>query len=223
MSTTVNYKGSILTTVRNQTRILKTAGKYMEDDVTLVDVTGGACEPVYQDQDGYLIVDNICPPGGPVSQDQNGYIVLGEGTSIGGLEYEEGIWTPSEDVARPSILFENVHSEKPISIIMADVSATDDATQSSNYGFTYISFHQYTGNALPSNISANLRYALACYVYRGTGNPAQGVSAITSIAGDSSSSSDGYWVSTTGFFPSSASSSRYWRMGRTYKWIAMWG
>lgn len=42
MSTTVNYKGSVLTTVNNQTRTLKTAGKYMEGDLTLVDVTGGA-------------------------------------------------------------------------------------------------------------------------------------------------------------------------------------
>lgn len=42
MSTTVTYKGSALTTVNNQTRILKTAGKYMEDNVTLVDVSGSS-------------------------------------------------------------------------------------------------------------------------------------------------------------------------------------
>ena len=39
MSTTVTYKGSTLTTVNNQTRTLKTAGKYMEGDITLVDVS----------------------------------------------------------------------------------------------------------------------------------------------------------------------------------------
>ena len=38
MSTTVTYKDNILTTVNNNTKTLKTAGKYMEDDVTLVDV-----------------------------------------------------------------------------------------------------------------------------------------------------------------------------------------
>ena len=41
MSTTVTYKGSTLTTAENQTRKLKTSGKYMEDDVTIVDVTEG--------------------------------------------------------------------------------------------------------------------------------------------------------------------------------------
>ncbi len=39
MSTTVTYKGSTLTTVNNQTRTLKTAGKYMEGDVVLTDVS----------------------------------------------------------------------------------------------------------------------------------------------------------------------------------------
>jgi hypothetical protein len=39
MSTTVTYKGSTLTTVNNQTHTLKTAGKYMEDDVVLTDVS----------------------------------------------------------------------------------------------------------------------------------------------------------------------------------------
>lgn len=41
MSTTVTYKGNTLTTVDNQTRTLLTSGKYMEDDLTLVDVSGG--------------------------------------------------------------------------------------------------------------------------------------------------------------------------------------
>lgn len=37
MSTTVTYKGAVLTTATNQTRVLKTAGKVMEDDVTITD------------------------------------------------------------------------------------------------------------------------------------------------------------------------------------------
>ena len=41
MSTTVTYKGSTLTTVENATKTLKTAGKYMEGDVIVTDVTAG--------------------------------------------------------------------------------------------------------------------------------------------------------------------------------------
>lgn len=52
MSTTVTYKGSTLTTVNNQTRTLETAGKYLEDDITLVDVSGGG-SPTLQNKTVY--------------------------------------------------------------------------------------------------------------------------------------------------------------------------
>ena len=42
MSTTVTYKGETLTTVNNQTRTLETAGKYLEDNLTLTDVSSSA-------------------------------------------------------------------------------------------------------------------------------------------------------------------------------------
>ena len=45
MSTTVTYKGSTLTTVNNQTRVLETGGTWLEDDITLVDVTQGGVTP----------------------------------------------------------------------------------------------------------------------------------------------------------------------------------
>ena len=41
MSTTVSYKGSTIATVDNSTKTLKTAGKYLEGDVVLTDVTSG--------------------------------------------------------------------------------------------------------------------------------------------------------------------------------------
>ena len=41
MSTTVSYKNNTLTTVNNQTKTLKTAGKYLEDDIILVDILSG--------------------------------------------------------------------------------------------------------------------------------------------------------------------------------------
>lgn len=47
MSATITYKGSTLTTAENATRVLKTAGKYLEDDLTLVDVTAGGGGLVY--------------------------------------------------------------------------------------------------------------------------------------------------------------------------------
>lgn len=41
MSTTVSYKGATIATVSNDTKTLLTEGKYLEDDITLTDVSGG--------------------------------------------------------------------------------------------------------------------------------------------------------------------------------------
>jgi hypothetical protein len=57
MSTTIQYKGNTLATVSNNIKTLKTAGKYMEGDVVLTDISGGS---VTQDQDGFIVL----PPDG---------------------------------------------------------------------------------------------------------------------------------------------------------------
>ena len=41
MSTTATYKGNVLATVNNNAKKLKTAGKYLEDDIVLTDITSG--------------------------------------------------------------------------------------------------------------------------------------------------------------------------------------
>lgn len=58
MSTTVQYKGNTLTTVSNATKTLKTAGKYMEGDVSITDSSGSEQGTVWQDAEGYLHLDD---------------------------------------------------------------------------------------------------------------------------------------------------------------------
>lgn len=59
MSTTVTYKGDTLTTVNNNTKTLKTAGKYMEDDIVLVDTAAEGSQennPIrFFDYDGTIV------------------------------------------------------------------------------------------------------------------------------------------------------------------------
>ena len=45
MSTSVNYKGNEIASFSNGTKTLKTAGKYMEDDISIVDVDSGGGRP----------------------------------------------------------------------------------------------------------------------------------------------------------------------------------
>lgn len=61
MSATVSYKGNTLTTVNNQTRVLNTSGKWLEDNITIVDVTqsGGGTPAI-------SVVDTLDAKGGTV-------------------------------------------------------------------------------------------------------------------------------------------------------------
>ena len=58
MSTTIQYKGNTLATVSNNTKTLKTAGKYMEGDVVLTDVSGGS--------EAISVVDTLDANGGTI-------------------------------------------------------------------------------------------------------------------------------------------------------------
>ena len=61
MSGTVIYKGETLTTISNgATKVLKTAGKFMEDDVTIAVSAdgGGGSGNIWQDENGYIHLDD---------------------------------------------------------------------------------------------------------------------------------------------------------------------
>jgi len=57
MSTTVTYEGSTIATVKNNTKTLQTAGKYLTDDITLTDTSqsgGDPAEDIKKYADGTL-------------------------------------------------------------------------------------------------------------------------------------------------------------------------
>ena len=60
MSSTISYKGSTLTTVDNQTKVLETAGTWLEDDLTVTDESSGDGE--------VLIVDTPDSHGGTIRE-----------------------------------------------------------------------------------------------------------------------------------------------------------
>lgn len=49
MSTTVTYKGSTLTTVNNETKVLNTAGTWVEGDISITDVSSGGSAAIIVD------------------------------------------------------------------------------------------------------------------------------------------------------------------------------
>lgn len=142
-----------------------------------------------------------------------------------GLEYEEGTYTPESDIARPTINFNNTHTEPPIFVAMYDATDDYDTTTTKNWGFLYFDFYKAWGIGYPYN-SSSKRYEIVTYTYRGTSTSSISCTS-TQISANSdsattSSNSAKYFVTNTNFKPYSNSTSRYWKAGRTHKWIAIW-
>ena len=142
----------------------------------------------------------------------------------GGLVYEAGTWTPSEDTATPSIAFTNTHTEAPIYVLITDATGTYYDTSSSSFTWEYADYWKAFG-AVINPSSSGVLYGNVFQRMR-TNNTSSLTTTNTTLTHnsddpDSSSSSyPRYWVTETGFNP--IISSRYWRTGRTYKWIAIW-
>lgn len=143
-----------------------------------------------------------------------------------GLEYETGTYEPSADTSGEKILFANTHSEAPVCIMMVDATGTANTTTNTNMTFIWFDYYKLYRIGLPWSSSA-FRYATAFYIYRASSATALTQGA-THCAYNSDNAGSGainyprFWTDELGFTPNSASTSRYWRAGRTYKWIAIW-
>jgi hypothetical protein len=141
-----------------------------------------------------------------------------------GLEYETGTWEPESDIARGAISFTNTHTEAPILVALSDSNAENSTTANTNVLFVYFDPYKIFGTGYPYTASA-FRYAIAYFSYRGTSSTSAGslmISHNSDSTTNSGTSYTRYWASPTDFHPYSNSTSRYWRGGRTYKWIAVW-
>lgn len=150
---------------------------------------------------------------------------MGQGGSSG-LEFETGTYEPPADTAGEKILFANSHSEAPAFIMMVDAKGTASSTNNSNMQFVWYDYYKLYGIGMPWSSSA-YRYASAYYAYRATNASALSVGGVHCSANSDSPGSGGinyprFWTDELGFTPNSASTSRYWRAGRAYKWIAIW-
>lgn len=209
--------------------------KVVYNNNTLIDLTSDTVTAdklmegyTAHDKSGALIT-GTATGGGSVTQDQDGYIVLpstgGGGGGGSGLAYETGTWTPSEDVASYVIPFTNTHATAPFYYTISDATGTYDNTTNSCYSISYNYYGQIIGAPqYPS--SASLVYGRALCAYRGSSTTSitTTVAAISHALNESGSSAGypSYWATATGIKAYTNSDTRYWRAGRTYKWIAVW-
>lgn len=150
----------------------------------------------------------------------NGSLVTGTASGGGGgLEYESGTWTPNADVAQPTIDFVGTHADRPIYVLIAD---TTNTTAPDNSILMWLISSWYDAFSVPVLITSSIKhYARTQYEYASSGSYGSGGNYITSLTGSNNSSLPTY-LTNEGFSPYTASTSRYWRSDRTYKWIAVW-
>lgn len=166
--------------------------------------------------------------GGSITQDADGYLVLdpnGGGGGGSGLEYEEGTWTPTQDVSSYVISFAGTHSVAPYCFMIVDATGTYDSTTNSVYYLAYDNFHQAFG--VPQDINNDGTYVYG-YVYRRWKNSATSTTGGVFMlqtpytdSADSLNTESRYWATETGIKANSANS-QYFLANRTYKWIAVW-
>lgn len=174
-----------------------------------------------------LISKNITANGTYSAEDDNadGYSDVTVNVQSG-LAFETGTWTPSADTAGEAISFSGTHTKAPAYIMMVDATGTSNTVTNTNMMFVWYDYYQLFGTGVPWSSSA-YRYASVFYAYRGsnTGNLSTGgvhCPYNSDNQGDGGTNYPRFWAKETHFTPSSASTSRYWRSGRTYKWYAIW-
>lgn len=156
----------------------------------------------------------------------NGSLVTGTASGGGGLVYETGTWTPASDITNTTISLSNTHTSAPFFYLISDETGTYSGTTNSNYSVAYYNFHQLFG-ALWYVDETSYRYGEARIFYKGTsagtisGTQVYITTPYTS-ASDTTTSQSRYWATESRIRAYANSASRYWRAGRTYKWIAVW-
>ena len=150
-------------------------------------------------------------------------VVAVSGGGGSGLEYESGTWNPTSNIARGEINFTKTHTELPILIMLSDVNGDHSTTTYTNYMFAFINYYTAFGKDIPYSSSAG-RYASVVYVFRQNGRDSTSNTHLqmSSLTGETASVSVDYYVTASGFKPYCGGTNRYWRSGRTYKWIAVW-
>ena len=135
-----------------------------------------------------------------------------------GLEYETGTWTPSADTADYTISFTGTHTNAPFFYVINDSEGDYYTVANSNMQVQFVS-NSLLGIDLYLS-QTNIQYATVSSLYRGTSTTNFSSNGSTVSTNSTATLSD--YATSTGIRAYTGSTSRYWRAGRAYKWIAVW-
>lgn len=149
--------------------------------------------------------------------------VLTDGLLSGGLEYEMGEYTPTEEVWQPTISYNRTHSEAPFYVFLCDSTQAVPSGNNTMRWFEYIDMYKLFG-VKQDKPGGAIYYA---YIIATDGYDSHGVLKLQNPSTDTTSNNKNYpryWVDENGFRAGITSYPTLTKFlaGRTYKWIAIW-
>lgn len=174
-------------------------------------VMGDYDDPIFTNYPFFLSLDPYAMEGYIVAETSGQhtvkvtYTIAGGG---GGLEYEEGTWTPATDTNTEWVAFANAHTSAPTFILIVD-TATSTTTANSYVSATLANYDSI-------NVTPGIMLAVRLQ-YKNSSNSWAGTNAQPEYAYQVAT-----YVTNEKFKANGSSTSYYWRAGRTYKWIAVW-
>ena len=137
----------------------------------------------------------------------------------GGCDYETGTYTPTADIARPSISFSKTHSTPPVLIGMSDVSDNSTITGNSVVVWLFFDAYQQNGSGYPYSTEVQRNSVMFYSIKTSSGVSNSGL--MITYSSDNPASTDKYysryWATESGFRPWANDNSRYFRKNRNYK------
>lgn len=131
----------------------------------------------------------------------------------GGLEYEEGTWTPSADIGDPTINFAKEHTDAPVIVVLADATNTTSTKTYTNHSFVWVDYNALFGAILKERSDSSY-FRTGCVFMNARENATNQFTVKSQFNWHSKFTSTSFspWIF----------SNLYYRAGRTYKWIAIW-
>lgn len=143
----------------------------------------------------------------------------------GGLEYEEGTYTPTADTSAPQIDFTNTHTNPPAFVFIGYTGGTPHVANTLNY-WAFMDNRYLLGSTISMTTGNAVTYAFISGNYNHSGgNSTTNLATNTNYTSTTPStypSVTTYYVTNTYFIPRMNNQSYIFPSGYTYKWIAIW-
>lgn len=137
----------------------------------------------------------------------------------GGLEYEEGSYTPSANETTTTINFANAHTTEPMLVLLFDTNSSTIPAKNSRFAFIIANWYGAYGDSFMT--AAGQCYGVAFSLLAANAITWQYAEPIFYLTGGSSAAYMDYWLTPSHFFVG-GSSTHFLTGGRTYKWVAVW-